>query len=353
MNLSSDNKEKKLMSSQSVRIVVIGAVKSTLRILEGLHRNQANIVGVMGLDETYSANVSGFVSLKPFCLLAGLPFKSYEKINDDCNIEVIRNWQPDLIFAVGFSQLLGQKILDIPTRATIGFHPTQLPIGRGRAPLAWLTYTGQPGASNFFVISDGVDNGPILAQEPFIVEPDDHAADVEKKILNAIDNTLDKWVPKLLSGEWNPVAQHDELATYTGIRRPIDGLIDWNEPFLTTYARIRAASHPHPGAYTFVKGRKLIIWRAMPDKEAKYSGVPGRVLLVDKLGRYLVQCGDKAIWLNECEYPDKLNEKPKLEVGDLLGFSPQNEIAKLYNKIEELQQEIKELKLRDVDIRKD
>ena len=91
----------------------------------------------------------------------------------------------------------------------------------------------------------------------------------------------------------------------------------------------------------------------MPDKEVKYSGVPGRVLFVDKLGRYLVQCGDKAIWLIECEYSDAPNETPRLKVGDLIGFSPQNEIAKLYKKIEELQQEIKQLKLRDVDIRKD
>lgn len=329
---------------KNVRIVVVGAVNSTLRILEGLHRNNANVVGAMGLATSHSKMVSGYTWLEPFCERTGIPFQSFENINSKDSVSVLRSWQPDLLFTVGFSQLVGQDILDIPTRATVGFHPSHLPRGRGRAPLAWITYNCEQGAANFFIITDGVDDGPILAQELFSVDPDDHAGDVETKLLNAIDRALDQWIPKLLQGEWKPQIQDESKATYTGIRRPLDGLIDWHEPFQTTYARIRAASHPHPGAYTFVQGREMIIWRSKPGFEARYSGVPGRVLLVDQERGFLVQSGDGQLWLTECEYADSPLEVPQLRAGDMLGSHPQNEIYKLYQRIEKLEEELQLLK---------
>ncbi len=326
------------------RIVIIGAVKSTLQIIKGLLRNHANVIGVMGLAPNCSENVSGYVNLEPFCKSKGIPFHFFEKINDEKSLRIVRNWNPDYLFAVGFSQLLGQDILNIPKKATIGFHPTYLPKGRGRAPLSWITYNCEPGAANFFVIGNGIDDGPILVQEPFIVDPDDHAEDVENKILGAIDIALDCWIPKLLRGEWKPQPQNDSKATYTGIRKPIDGLVYWDEPLQKTFARIRAASRPHPGAYTYVQGRKMIIWRAEIAKNSKYSGVPGRILFVDSEKGFLVQSGEGQLWLTEYEFPDSPGEIPKLRVGTLLGFNVQHEISKLYQRIDILEKELERLK---------
>ncbi len=325
---------------KKIRIVVVGAVASTLQIIQGIHRNHADVVGVMGLKSDRTTQVSGYTDLEPFCKDIGIPFQPFEQINSEESLAVLKRWKPDLLFAVGFSQLVGQNVLNIPTKATIGFHPSLLPKGRSRAPLAWITYHCEPGAANFFIIRAGVDDGPILAQEPFTVEPDDHADDVAEKLFNAVDRALDRWIPKLLQGEWEPQIQDESQATYTGIRRPLDGLIDWNEPVETTYARIRAASRPHPGAYTFHKGRKLIIWRARPGMEAKHSGVPGRVLLAHTEQGILVQSGEQQLWLTEYEYADSSGDAPPFTPGDLLGFNSQNEIFKLHQRIKHLENEL-------------
>ncbi|ACF14602.1 formyl transferase domain protein [Chloroherpeton thalassium ATCC 35110] len=325
------------------KIVVIGAVKSTERILNGLLRNNINVVGVLGLDRSVSRKVSGYVDLGALCQVENVPYKSFININDDENIKWVRNLKPDYMFAVGFSQLLKHDILAIPQFGTIGFHPTKLPKGRGRAPLAWLTYNAEDGAASFFLMTDGADSGDIFVQEPFTVDKDDHAFHVEEKILSAIDKGLDKWLPLFKDGRTKPVPQCDEQASYTGIRREIDGLIDWEEPGDMTYARIRAASKPHPGAYTFANGRKLLIWEAAMIDRCNFWGAPGRVL-EDVADGYLVQAGDKVLKLLQMEYFDNPKETVSLKVGQLLGYRPQQEIHKMYQEINALKKKIEELK---------
>ena len=84
----------------------------------------------------------------------------------------------------------------IPRLGSVGFHPTFLPAGRGRAPLAWLTLDTGPGAASFFLIDDGIDSGPIFVQEPFEVTPQDYAGDVGTKLLDATTRALDRWLPE-------------------------------------------------------------------------------------------------------------------------------------------------------------
>ena len=185
-------------------------------------------------------------------------------------------------------------------------------------------------------MGEGADDGPILVQEPFQVAPDDHAEEVAAKGHDAIDRALDRWLPRLRKGEWNPIQQSELEASYTGIRYPGDGLIQWQAPVDHSYGLIRAASHPHPGAYTYLKDRKLIIWRAEKETEARWRGVPGRVLQLSPRGA-LVQAGEGQLWLRELEYPDAPGEAPALRVGVKLGYSPEDEIHKLKHTLADLQ----------------
>jgi len=324
----------------------MGVTTSTHRILQGLQRNGLEVAGVFALDPSAAMNVSGFAtpSMEVFCRENKIPFRTFTKVNDPEVTECLRDWEPDLLFAVGFSQIVGKNLLSIPTRGTVGFHPTRLPEGRGRAPLAWLTHDSIPGAASFFVMQEGIDDGPILVQEPFEVGPDDYARDVEEIILKAIDIALDRWIPRLLRGEWEPIPQDEDRASYTGIRRSVDGLIGWQDPLDTTYNKIRAASHPHPGAYTFAGDRKVIIWRAGKAANMSYRGVPGRVLLISPELGVLIQAGEGLLWLNELEYADSPAKEVKLKVGQRLGYVVEQEIFKLKQEISWLKDKLAEYK---------
>ena len=331
------------MSASPLRIVLAGSVGSSRLSLQALLRHRANVVGVLELLPDDPLAVSGFARLNDVAAEAGVPCVPFQKLNEPEIVSQVRDWQPDLLFVVGLSQLVKAELLSVPKLACVGFHPTMLPRGRGRAPVAWLVLDAVPGAANFFVMDEGADSGPILVQEPFDVSPTDDAASVTASLEQAIIRALDRWLPKLLAGEWNPQPQDEALATYLGKRAPEDGWIDWNKSAREIHALIRAAGRPHPGAYSYFKDRKLIVWRAEFDQTTPFRGVVGRVLLNDAQRGSLIQTGDGLLWLSEVEWGDGDNSKPpKLAVGQKLGYVVEDEIRRLKARITELEKLIKE-----------
>jgi methionyl-tRNA formyltransferase len=331
-------------TATSLRIVLAGATASTRLTLEALIRHRAPVAGVLEFQPDDPSGVSGFARLNDVAEAAGIPCVGFQNINAPDTIAQIRAWQPDLCFVVGLSQLVKSELLAIPRMACVGFHPTWLPRGRGRAPVAWLVHDATPGAVTYFVMDEGADSGPILVQEPFAVHPHDDATDVTRSMEQAIGRALDRWLPDLLAGEWNPQPQDDSQATYHGKRAPEDGWIDWSQSASDIQRVIRVAARPHPGAYTYLKDRKLIVWRAEIEASDSIRGVSGRVLLSDPLRGALVQTGDGLLWLREVAWGDNADptKPPKLNVGQSLGYVVEDEVSRLKQRVAELERIILE-----------
>lgn len=287
------------------RIVLAGSVSFSRVALEALLRNDANVVGILGLSEAKSVNVSDYARLDDL----DTPYRDFASINDPEIVEAVREWAPDVFFVVGLSQLVKEPLLSMAKLGPVGFHPTPLPKGRGRAPIAWLTYDGTPGAATFFVMENDADAGAIFVQEPFDVAKDAYAMDTILAARDAISRALDRWLPRLIAGEWNPTPQDHSQATFFGKRAPEDGLIDWRESAVEIQRLVRTASRPYPGAFTHLKESKVIVWRAEVASDP-HRGVVGRVL--DTANGVLVQTGDGLLRITEYE-------GPKLNVGVKVG----------------------------------
>ncbi len=329
-----------------LRIVLAGSVGSSRRALEALIRHNANVVGVLELRPKSEASVSDYTRLSGVAAAADIPCVGFQNINDDETVSAVCDWQPDVFFVVGLSQLVKPKLLSLPRLGCIGFHPTALPAGRGRAPVAWLTLDATDGAATFFLMDEGADSGPIFVQERVAVTVDDYAGDVANSIEAAMDRALDRWLPQFLAGKWDPQPQDDSLATYHCKRAPEDGLIDWNRPAREIHALIRAASHPHPGAYTYLKKRPFIVWRADIENDIPIRGVPGRILLTDDNRGSLIQTGDGLLWLTDVAWAapqPQISSQPVLRVGVKLGFVVEDELHQLTNRIIELERRLEEL----------
>lgn len=328
-----------------MRIVVAGAVVSTRLTLEALIRHTAKqdvaeIVGVLQMSAERAHTVTGFEPLDVIAEPAGIPCATFRNINDEEIVEQARQWQPDLMFVVGLSQLVREEMLAIPKMGCVGFHPTFLPAGRGRAPLAWLTLDNGPGAASFFLIDEGMDSGPIFEQEPFEVTPNDYASDVCCRMEAAIVTALDRWLPRLLDGEWDPKPQDEFLATYNARRGPEDGLIDWERPAVEIHALIRAAAKPHPGAYCWHRDRKLIVWRAEQETRLPWRGVPGRILQIDAQRGALIQTGDGLLWLTSLQFADEDSPaviSEAVRTGQKLGLTVQDELAALRRRVAQME----------------
>jgi len=321
-----------------MKIVLAGAVSSTLTTLKKLIEHKMEVVGVLGYEPESTRNVSGYSLLQPIARANNIAYMPFSKINDAKVVQQLKNWQPDIIFIVGLSQLVKDEILSIPPKGIIGFHPTALPKGRGRAPIAWAVLKEKLVGANFFIMDSGVDSGDILVQELFPVEDNDYAEDIEIKILKAIEIALDKLLPTLKKGIIKAQTQNEDEASYYGRRTPNDGCINWHNTAKNIQKLIRASSRPHPGAFTFNGDTKVIIWKAEIEKTINYTGVVGRILKQNDKGHLLVQTGDGLLWITEYEvidFDENILDK-SLKVGQMLGYYSDLEIYKLKKEIKKL-----------------
>lgn len=286
-----------------------------------LLRHGADVVGVFGYEHSGNVTVSGWVDLSAVARRTQLTYTAFRSINDAETVASLRACKPDVLFVVGLSQLVGDELLSIPRLGAVGFHPTALPQGRGRAPLAWLVLDQCDGAATFFQIGKGIDDGPIFVQEPFQVTEDDDATTVEQKILTSIDRAIDSWAPTLLKGDWAPQPQDESRATWTGKRSHDDGVVEWSATMADIVRLVRATTLPHPGAFSPSDVGLVRIWEARRAAESRHRGVVGRVLEVDSQGSVLVQAGDGCVELTRYEIEDQPDSR--LRVGHQLGYQPQ------------------------------
>lgn len=288
------------------KIALIGSVNSSLQTLKKLVQHQLNLVHVLGLNPSNSGSVSGYIDIKVEAEKLGVEASYFSKVNEPHVYDVLKNKEVDLLFIIGLSQMVREPLLSLASVGNVGFHPTRLPEGRGRAAVAWIVLEKAKGAASFFLLDEGMDSGPIIGQEPFEVSDDDYASDVLDKIKASIDSVLDSVLPDLRDGKIEVQKQDHRKATYLGVRRPKDGEIDWNLSSRAVRTLIRATSSPLPGAFTWYQDQKLIIWRAKELKQ--YTGVPGRI--IDVLdSKPVVCCQSGALLLEKFEIEKPLEFK--------------------------------------------
>ena len=75
------------------------------------------------------------------------------------------------------------------------------------------------------------------------------------------------------AAEWTE--QDESQATKFGRRRPEDGRIDWNKSAVEIYNLVRGVTHPFPGAFAEIEGKKTFIWKARP---IEGRAVPGEIV---------------------------------------------------------------------------
>jgi len=228
----------------------------------------------------------------------------------------LREHRPDWLFVVGLSQLVPANVRDLAGAGAVGFHPTLLPEGRGRAPVAWTILLQRPAASNLFFLTDEPDSGDMIDQRPVPVLPDDYAADLIGRTNMVLEQQCADLSPAFASGHVPRCPQDHSKATFYPRRRPEDGQIDWTRPVEDIYRLIRAVSHPYPGAFTSCEGRKIITWRARPATGPESNAQPGTITAVIA-GHPTIQTGSGLLELTEIEMAGRSDVR--LAVGDKLG----------------------------------
>ena len=322
-----------------MKIAVIGGVSSTELLVRKLKEYGHQYVHVWGYTPKNTDLISGWTDIGGLCKSVEYDHTPFRKI-DEC-VQELTNFAPDVLFAVGLSQIIPKNMLSIAKCANVGFHPTALPRGRGRAAIAWMVLEQTDGAATFFELRDDMDAGPIFVQELFAVDETDDASSVEAKILEAEAVALDNWLPKFSAGDLSNYEQNHENANWYGRRTPEDGIIDWNLKLDNLLRLIRAAAPPHPGAFTYSGNNKVLILAADPCNRPE-KGVVGRILQVHENGSFVVQAADGLLHVT-C-WTASTGWLPR--VGMHLGYYAETEIFNLRRCVSKMREQIEQLERR-------
>ena len=191
----------------------------------------------------------------------GVPLHKTQHINEPATIKAIREANLDYLLVIGWSQLVAPEVFPHVKRALLGMHPTQLPEGRGRAPIPWTILKGlkQSGVS-MFELRPEVDSGDIMAVESFDVDPDETATRLYEKASQAHVTLIRRTWPDIIAGTLRGQPQDESKATHWPQRSPADGEITEQMSLEEIDRLVRATTRPYPGAFLINDGKKLIIW---------------------------------------------------------------------------------------------
>ncbi len=207
----------------------------------------------------------------------GLVVRQPESLQDDDALPLVAGLEPEVIVVAAYGLLLPAAALDLPKFGTLNVHPSLLPAYRGAAPVSQAILDGvETTGVTVMALDEGLDSGPIVAQEATGIGADEDAAMLTRRLFEMGGRLLVETLPRWERGEIEAAPQDESLATFTRRLTREDGRIDWSRPAAYIARKVRAHT-PWPGSFTHWGGRTLKVIAA---RARDGDGEPGRVLAV-------------------------------------------------------------------------
>lgn len=259
-----------------MRIIFMGTPDFAATILESLLSGGHEVIcSVTQPDRPRGRSGAPAMSeVKQASLAAGIPVLQPRSLRRDPEVMArLEAMRPDAVVVAAFGQLLPKNILALPRYGCINVHASLLPAYRGSAPIQWAVINGDPVSGvTTMLMNEGMDTGDILEQLEVELSPDETGGSLFDRLAQAGGKLILSTLQKAEAGQLHPVRQDEALATHAPMLTKDMGEIDWSMPAAAIASRIRGLD-PWPGAYTFLEGRMIKLWRtaATADRRGEMS----------------------------------------------------------------------------------
>ncbi len=237
--------------------------------------------------------------VKTAALELGLEVFQPEGMRSDEVKERLLALKPDLFVVVAFGHKLSQEILDIPRLYPINIHASLLPSHRGSSPIqtAILNLDKESGVTTMVMDKD-LDTGDMLLTSTTPIHDDDTGQDLHDRLAVMGADLIIKTLDAITEDRLPRTPQDHDRATHAPMLKKSDGRIDWTLTPEKISAVVRAMT-PWPGAFTFIKGKRIKIFRVTPN-ETRSDANPGTVFLCDDQGIH-VAAGSGSVTILELQ----------------------------------------------------
>lgn len=308
----------------------IWATRCLQRLVDEGHQIQTVILRRNPSDE----------SLEEFSRQIAVPIRVPEKVNEPEFVEWIRSLHPDLNISMSYDQILRRPIIQAAPLGFINCHAGNLPYYRGRNVINWAIINNEKELGlTIHYVGEGIDTGDIILQSSLPIGWEDTYGTMLEKAQRAFPNLLAEAVSLIERNEVNRQSQIHLEGTYFSRRIPGDEWIAWEDTSLNIYNKIRAITHPGPGALTTLSGRTLIIWRAHYDPNwPKYIATPGEVVRNIEGKGVQVKTGDSTLLVERVQFEGEKEpiKVPDFRVGTRFGLDLLETVRTLRKEVAEL-----------------
>jgi len=168
---------------------------------------------------------------------------------------------PDAILVVAYGRIIPDWMLSLPRFGCINLHGSLLPKYRGAAPIQWAVANGETLTGVTTMRLDaGLDTGPMLLAQVVPIAPEMTAEHVFECLAAVGSKLMVKTLSGLEDGSVHPVEQDHSAASLAPILTREDGRMDFSRTARELLNRWRGFQ-PWPGAWTTLRGKKLIVHR--------------------------------------------------------------------------------------------
>jgi len=258
-----------------MRIALIGQAAFGESALKALLERREQVVAVYVPPDTPGSKPD---SLKQSAEQLGIAVFQPKRMRDP---DVYHNYvklAPDLGVMAFVTDIVPLPILRCPRLGTIQYHPSLLPKHRGGTAINWPIINGETKTGiTIFWPDAGIDTGPVLLQREAEISPDDTVGSLyyNKLFPLGIQALMDA-IELIYKGKAPRIPQDESQATYEGLCREKDAIIDWGQPVAKVYNLIRGAN-PQPGATTHLRGEELKVFDCEMIVQ-DVAAVPGEVV---------------------------------------------------------------------------
>lgn len=205
--------------------------------------------------------------------------------------EIIKNFEPDILFVVAYGQILPKRILDIPKLYPLNVHFSLLPKYRGPTPVNTALLNGDTvSGTSVMVMDEELDSGDVIMSAECAVTESDNATTLFEKLTELSLELLDKNWEKIENGEVGRVPQQGE-PVFTKMIQKSDMWLDFDNDAKVLFNKIRALTK-EPGVRAVFRGNVVGIEKA--EFVENCAGNQGEIAEVSKSG-IVVACRNGGI----------------------------------------------------------
>jgi len=295
-----------------MKVIFMGTPDFAAASLEALIGSEHEILAVVTQPDKPKGRKGELTPppVKAIAVEKGIKVYQPLKVRESEFVEIIRDYNPDVIVVIAFGQIIPESILEIPKYGCVNIHGSLLPKYRGAAPIQWAVLDGEKESGVTSMLMDkGIDTGDILLKKSIKLAEDETSGSLFDKLMALGAETLLETLEGLEKGSIIPEKQGDSPTDYAKMLTKEMGLIDFARTASELDCFVRGMN-PWPSAYTTLDGKTLKIWRAKPVAE---KGKAGSVLRVGK-DSFVIGCGDNALEVFEVQ----LEGKKRMSAGDFL-----------------------------------